>query len=75
MENKLKYIAGQRTFAGLSKMPVVTVYSSFKENWKEKVIPHSAMGEKYGRENKFCGKELGKTAVTCVYVEIAMHVF
>lgn len=51
MENKLKYIAGQRTFARLSKMPVVTPYSSFKENWKEKVVPHFAMGEKYRREN------------------------
>jgi hypothetical protein len=46
MEKKLKYVTGQRTFARLSKMPVVTLYSSFKENWKEKVIPHSAMGAK-----------------------------
>ena len=30
MENRLKHITGQRTFSRLSKMPVVTLYSSFK---------------------------------------------
>ena len=46
LEKRLKYIAGQRTFARLSKMPGVTLYFSFKENWKEKVMPHSAMEKK-----------------------------
>lgn len=44
MENRLKHITGQRTFSRLSKMPVVTLYSSFKQNWKEK-------GKKYRSEN------------------------
>ena len=32
LEKRLEYIAGQRMFARLSKMPVVILYSSFKEN-------------------------------------------
>jgi len=46
LEKRLKYFAEQRTFARMSKMSVVILHSSFKGNWKEKVIPHSAMGEK-----------------------------
>ena len=51
LEKRLKYTAGQRTFARLSKMPVVMLYSSFKENWEEKVLPTSGMKKNYGHEN------------------------
>jgi hypothetical protein len=51
LEKRLKYIAGQSTFARLSEIPVVTLCSSFKESWKEKVIPHSAIKKNYVREN------------------------
>lgn len=76
MVKRLEYMAEQRTFARMSKMPVVTLYSSLKGNWREKVILLSAM-VKTSRswKLKFCGEESRKTAVTCVNVEIVMHGF